>query len=255
MNESRNTPQPTADTIPEGELRALTTLLRGLPDPEPPSDIVERVMARVAEREARPKLIRLIFSQPAVGTAMAAGLAGLLVLSASFAGLLPLGAPESSHPAPLTPSEARIIAYGTAPDTSARRAHPSVTLPLPSTAVTDPQAVIFFQRPAPQAPLGGLQAPAPSPVTSPLDRRLDHQLNQLLLHPRAFYQRLNRVRKSEHFVARLAERAARRGDAAEVALRLRQQLPEHQRTEELVESLLWAALSASAATQEGGLSK
>ena len=54
-----------------------------------------------------------------------------------------------------------------------------------------------------------------------LDRRLDAQLNELQLDPHAFLRRLERVRERERFVQRLAERAARRGDAAQVALSVR----------------------------------
>ena len=42
-----------------------------------------------------------------------------------------------------------------------------------------------------------------------------------MLDPFAFFQRLERVREPDRFVSRLANRAAQRGDSAEVALRLR----------------------------------
>ena len=46
-----------------------------------------------------------------------------------------------------------------------------------------------------------------------LTTRLDHQLNQLMMNPTAFAQRLEHVGQRDRFIARLAERAAERGDA------------------------------------------
>jgi hypothetical protein len=54
-----------------------------------------------------------------------------------------------------------------------------------------------------------------------IERGLDRQLNLMLLNPEAFLQRLEGVLDQERFLARLASRAALRGDAPQVALRLR----------------------------------
>jgi hypothetical protein len=230
----------------------VASLLRGLPDPEPPGDLVEAVMAKVAEREARPRVLRRIFGSPAgaaVGTALAAGIAGLLVLGAFGDALLPPVAPEIAASEPLKPTRAQIVARGTGANATAIHSQQRVTPAFPSAAVVDPQAVAFLERPS-QPPFAAGRATAGAPrVASPLDRRLDLQLNQLLLDPAAFYQRLDQVRDSEQFVARLADRAARRGDAVEVALRLRQQLPEREQMAEMVERLLWAAALSSKASR------
>lgn len=78
-------------------LRATIALLRGLPDPEPPADLGEVVMRRVAAGEASsPVVLRAVRSlaEPRFATALAAGLAGLAI----FAGLQAVS-PERSTPA------------------------------------------------------------------------------------------------------------------------------------------------------------
>ena len=47
----------------------------------------------------------------------------------------------------------------------------------------------------------------------------------------------------ELFVARLVDRATQRGDAAQIALRLRQRAPEHPSTVVLVDRLLRASMA------------
>ena len=103
----------TPDPDEERELRAVSALLRGLPDPEPPDGLVERVMARVAEREARPNVVRAAFrrvSEPAVASALAAGIGCLLLVSAFQGGLL---LPSGSTQTRLQPTQARRV--GTVP--------------------------------------------------------------------------------------------------------------------------------------------
>ena len=55
----------------------------------------------------------------------------------------------------------------------------------------------------------------------PLDQRLDLQLDQMLHQPDAFFRRLERMQNNERYLARLAERSARRGDSAAIALQVR----------------------------------
>jgi hypothetical protein len=218
------------DSNRERELRAVVSLLRGLAEPEPPEQLVERVMARVRAREARPNVIRVAFrrvSQPAVASALAAGIGCLLLVGALQQGVLPgvdavitVALPSLSGPV--------------ADDSTPRSRRPAPVLPSSATA-TGP--VAFFA--GPRAPLvGGLD---PAPRTSALDRGLDHQLNLMLLDPDAFFRRLDRVTERDRYLARLAERAAQRGDSAEVALRLR--ATRHPMAEPVVDRLLNASLA------------
>src|SRR5262249_38682448 len=85
--------------------------------------------------------------------------------------------------------------------------------------------------------------PERSPIDDAFDARLDHQLNQLMLDPTAFAQRLELVAQRDRFMARLAERAAARGDAAEIAFRVRES--HHPLAGEMVQRLLSATLVES----------
>ena len=85
--------------------------------------------------------------------------------------------------------------------------------------------------------------PERAPIEDSIDARLDHQLNQLMIDPTAFAQRLERLAQRDQFIARLAERAAERGDAAEIAFRVRES--PHPLAGQLVERLLRATLVAS----------
>ena len=127
MSESRQRldgTTPSTDLVEERELRAVSLLLRGLPDPEPPSQLVDRVIAEVARREARPRVIRIFgrLPGPAVGTALAAGVSCLVLFGAIQGGLLVGG---ETPPAPrevaarLVPTKARLVSTGT--DASAAR--------------------------------------------------------------------------------------------------------------------------------------
>ena len=77
--------------------------------------------------------------------------------------------------------------------------------------------------------------------TSQVDRGLDRQLNLMLLDPNAFFRRLDRMTERDRFLARLAERAAQRGDSAHVALQLR--ASRHPMADPVVDRLLNASLA------------
>ena len=166
------------------ELREVVSLLRTLPEPEPPEGLVQRVMERVAEIESRPRYASWRREvAPVAGAALAAGIAGLLF----FAALAP------RPPTPL-PSAAPV-------------------------AVAGPHGIFFVGlTPA----FGGPEVEMVRGVAAnPIDLGLDRQLNLMQLDPQAFFQRLERVPNRDRYLARLALRAAARGDAPQVAMRLR----------------------------------
>jgi hypothetical protein len=240
-------PSPPADLEEERELRAITALLRSLPAPEPPGDLTDRVLARIARYESRPRIVRGILEhvpQRGLATALAAGVGCLLVLSTLR------GAPFTSTPdgeVALAPMVARRVTDAALADPGELRPRRPVVPWFVSAAVIDgPPASALAPLPiglgAPDASIAGSH-------TSPMDRRLDRQLNHLLLDPPSFYQRLDRVREPDRFVARLAERAARRGDATDIALELRQRVPHHSHTSWLMERMLGAVLAQRAPTR------
>ncbi|MGH7337329.1 MAG: hypothetical protein ACREI7_07120 [Myxococcota bacterium] len=75
------------------------------------------------------------------------------------------------------------------------------------------------------------------------EARLDRQLNQLMIDPTAFSTRLEQIAQRDEFIARLARRAAERGDAPEIALRVRESA--HPLATQIVDRLLRATLVAS----------
>jgi hypothetical protein len=174
-------------------------------------------MQRVAEIESRSwfgSWHREI--APVVGSALAAGVAGLLF----FAAL---------QPRMLEP----FAAFGPGEDTSLGQIHstapaaggPSLRTRRPSVASLPPAAgaemhTVFFAGEMPGLAVPGVEA-GRAMRANPIDRGLDRQLNLMLLDPQAFFQRLESVLDRERFLARLAARAALRGDATQVALRLR----------------------------------
>jgi hypothetical protein len=228
----------------ERELRAVVALLRGLPDPEPPEALCAQVMAEVRRRESGPRVLRVAFRrfEPLIATAVAAGVGALVLTTAMQSGLIPSPGSNvaSPEPAPLRPTAARRVAdaHPSGHDHVRPRIAPIyVGLPgadLHTAHLRDARATLPFTG-------GGIDLRSSS--TSPLDRRLDRDLNSLLLDPVSFYARVQQMEQPDQFMARLVDRATRRGDAAQVALRLRVRSPEHPTTDALVDRLLSAAMS------------
>jgi hypothetical protein len=215
------------------ETARLLALLRSLPDPPAPADLTERVMAEVRRREARPRLLRAAFrsaSQPGAALALAAGLACLAVFVGVQGGIAPAGVQQAPK---LLPSVARPIGVAEAVfDRS----------PGPVPLVADPVGLFRGESAGLWAP--GIAIP-PATAHDPATRRLDHQLNRLLLDPAAFSRQIERHHSSDLLMARLADRAAERGDAIGVALRLRETAPRDPITNRLVEQLFGAVLERS----------
>jgi hypothetical protein len=230
------------------ELQRVVALLRNLPDPEPPEGLAERALARIAA-EQRDGLLRGGFRRASgsrLSRALAAGVGGLLVYTALQHGRVPDLAPVTPKPtfAMNAVSPVRTVALAASPV----RIAPQVFATPASMGTSDVAMgnVVYF---------GSFPAPAPRAVRSvaslegrsaSIDAGLDRQLNLLMLDPHAFFRRLEQVRSPDRFLDRLAERSARRGDAAEVALRLRSLGRPEARP--LVERFLQAALVEYAAS-------
>jgi len=218
-----------ADSEEARELAAVVALLRSLPEPEPRSDLTARVMAEVRRIESRPRVLRAIFgSRVELNAAMAAGLAciglgiGLGVIR------VPMPAFDGRHIAVLDEHQRPNVL-----DLD-RRQDALSPFGVAGVVPNAGQAVLFGGR--------GHEGVVPAASSDPnlLDRHLDSELNALQLDPVAYFRRLERVRQRDLFVRRLAERAARRGDAAQVALSVRS--VQHEYTSFMVEQLLQASL-------------
>ena len=219
----------------EAELRAVASLLRSLPDPEPPADLADRVIERVAAERRRTGLVRGAFrhlGQPRTAAVLAASISLLVLVTAVQNGSIVILGPAANE---VVASRQGAFGPGGRPALLARRPTTWAT----GAASTAPLA--FFASDSHHAH----PSLAPTYAVPPLDRRLDRQLDQLLLDPEAFLQRLERVFERDRFVSRLANRAARRGDSVDVALRVRS--AGHPLASELVEEFMRASLVESVA--------
>jgi len=188
------------------EIDAVVALLRALPDPEPRSDLTARVMRQVLEIESRPRLLRGSFRQriaPRAGAVLAAGIA-----CAAVGIWLQLSARETEGS-----DGASALSRVRATEAFQRPGSKGAGIVMP-VGFGRRDAPAFFTRELPTV------TPA-APEPDRYDTTLDAQLNELQLDPDAFFRRLDRVLDREHFVARLADRAARRGDAPQLALFVR----------------------------------
>jgi len=198
----------------------VVSLLRGLPDPEPPEHLTERVMERIEEIESRPWYGAFRGGvAPVIGSALAAGVAGVLFFTA-----LQPAPPESARTfaradAAEPQQGLRVVDSSSDARNAVRRVRRSRAAPL--LLVPNPgMQVAAFGQGTPMSAVPNFD-PNRRRRESGIERNLDRQLNQMLLDPNAFFRRLERVRAPDRFVSRLANRAAQRGDSSQVALRLR----------------------------------
>jgi len=230
-------PDRTAERSAVEEERRLNELLKTLPEPEPPAHLTSRVMARIQAYEVRPRGIRGLlqgFAPMRTAAVLAGGLATWMFLvgvpynldEAGRSQEQPVAAPEHSlrqtatqNPQPRQPSRPRYA--------------------VSAGALVNP--VNFFPG-QPQRPEPILTDQRDLP---PLDRRLDHQIDHLLHNPDAFFRRFARIREGDRYLERLANRSARRGDAADVGLRVR--AIQHPMAPQVSERFLRAPLIPAAA--------
>jgi hypothetical protein len=211
------------------ELARLVALLRSLPEPESAPDLSARVLAYVAQQESKPRVVRMLSSRPGSALLVAASVAALFAVTF---------APETT-PSVLRDTEVR------RPTAPVPYASMQPTRPRRRPIVVQPQWVVHTSSQTPSV----MQAPPAAgpramgfyvPADQAFDHGLDHQLNQLMMNPTAFAQQLERVAQPNRVIARLARRAAERGDAPEIALRVRDS--EHPLAGVLTERMLHATL-------------
>ncbi len=225
-------------------LRATVALLRGLPDPAPPAALAESVVDGIrAGGDGR--VIRAAFRSSellrTVG-ALAAGLAGLTLLAwaLQIEILVEPGTYQPARSIASAPDDA-------AGDATARIRRPPVVQPSPAASPSwrlPPRVAAFRGGVAPMPEIDEL----PGSAASNRERELDRQLELLLGDPSAFLLRMGPDVRGERF-ARLAQHAARRGQAGRVASRLIS--TPHPLTDELVPRFLAASLAVDLESRSG----
>jgi hypothetical protein len=210
------------------ETARVIALLQQLDVPEPDPARVARLLEALEADRIRPGMVRVAFgavrrlARPPVALALAAGMAGLVAITVT---------PESL---------------------SLRSDSEPATEPLPVAETIPEAAPIPVRRrstPVIRPHFVNVSAFSPAPVDRRFDGErdyvlgLDRQLNQLMIDPDAFASRLERVTQRDRVIARLANRAAERGDAPEIALRVRQS--RHPLASRIVDRMLNATMVAS----------
>jgi hypothetical protein len=224
---------PSGDPRTEQELAELVALLRALPDPERSPDLAHRILEHVAEQTSRPRVVHAVFgaarglTRPGVAAMIAAGIAALAAVGVSPDSIFSLFGVGTGVEAT---GATTALAGSSAPPI---RRRPGV--------IVRPQ---FVSDPFPQMPAAVPRMwPDRAPVEEAYEVHLDRQLNQLMIDPTAFAQGLEQVPQRDELIARLARRAAERGDAPEIALRVRESA--HPLANQIVDRLLRATLVAS----------
>lgn len=208
------------------ELRSTVALLRALPDPQPPEGLVASVMQRIDAGETRvarmPLPLRRV-CDPRVAAPLAAGIAGL-VLFATMEGAGPLPIADANGPVDVAGANAVEPAewmWKLNPPTLGDRLEEARRAPAPSrvAAAKRAQAMRLFRPRASVPNVGFYGRTDPDPHYLDLDAQIDGALNQ----PEAFLQFVSQLEEADRssLIAPLAVRAARRGDAQDVAGRLR----------------------------------
>lgn len=227
-------PEPGTEPIDIRELRTLSTLLRRLPDPEPPDDLRLRVMEQVRREPLGVEPARARFRpQQGLAAALAAGIAGFFLLSS------PQGELPGTAARQLVPSPGRSSSEGAANVVMRVKSRPPTSEIAFAAPAPSPGSQDFF---AGDRLLASSEPASPNPLP-PLDQRLDRQIDQMLHQPDAFFRRLERIRENDRYLARLAARSAERGDSAAVALRVRNN--QHPLAPKIAEQFLRASLAQS----------
>ena len=202
--------QPSDATTLEEE-RKLSRLLRQLPEPELPAEFRARVMARIHADEPKLRGFPAFFQWMAparTAAVLACGLASWMFL---------IGVPYDDLSGILVGGDASVVDADRAVRGPIARGHQAFgpRYSVPAGALAIPAGLFRSQAKQPTPILAG------QPIIPPLDRRLDRQIDHLLHNPDTFFRRFAQIRERERYLERLADRSARRGDAADVGLRVR----------------------------------
>ena len=209
------------------ELRSTVALLRALPDPTAPERLSEQVMARIQAGEDRtrrlPAVVRRVFD-PRVAAPLAAGIAGLVwfgTLDGSGFGspMETVGALSAEQVAIAKDREM----WENTPQTLASRTQAQrrrERLAMPRLVGIERTARSRFFHPEVEVAGVGFFGRTDADLQN-LD--LDRQLDRALHNPMGFVRRVGAIEEAgrRSTVAPLAVLARRRGDAAAVAIRLR----------------------------------
>jgi len=201
------------------ELRSTVGLLRSMPTPQPPAELANEIMRRIASGEGRvkqaPAVVRTLFG-PRVAAALAAGLAGFAIFTSVETSWVQ--SPDVVAFAPTDPASIdrnAIDLWETSPPTlaTAQKIQPRL-------AAIETTAANRFYRPDLESTVVGYYGRV-DPDLQQLD--LDAQLDHAKLDPRGFLRQVNEIAELERRsrIAPLVVRAGRRGDAQAVARRLR----------------------------------
>lgn len=203
------------------ELRSIVALLRSLPDPPPPSDLVETVMEQVRGEGRAPVLplpVRRLFD-PRVAAPLAAGISALVLFATMQSGSLlgPQVATDTPAPALIAQQQANEM-WSKAPRTLVSQVRRPVGLPR-LVAIERTAANRFFRPDDPTLRVGFIGRTDSDPQRLDLNAELDGAMRD----PLGFLHRVSQTPEDERgsTVAPLVVLAGRRGDAERVAGRLR----------------------------------
>ena len=151
------------------ELRATISLLRGLPDPEPPADLVDNAMRRIRAGEARPtvgdRIREWVSSLAAPGfavpaTAIVAAMALALVSGQIDLSQLGLGSPRGSEIAAAERLERLEVRSPRVPDRSGAETRVASSAPPSVPTAPSPEGHSLVSRPRPVADSSASPSPA-----------------------------------------------------------------------------------------------
>ena len=143
-------------------------LLRGLPDPAPPITFADDVMARLADGEGRPSAVFRLLQRavdPRVSLPLAAGLAGLLLLTSADLGR----SPQSIAVSPVAPTATQMAAVR-ALSVPTQLAVDRVVAASRTETVHDGLGAAFFGRVTPRVGMPDFESPHDRGVTDAFAR-------------------------------------------------------------------------------------
>jgi hypothetical protein len=201
------------------DLRSVVGLVRALPDPQAPVDLAEAVMVRIHAGEGASRMRMILgglrrVSEPRFVAALAAGVAGLLAWS-----MLPALNSFLRDPSAAPQVDSTSIELAARPAPTFTAGGPSEPKRRPRVQSRSPAVPIFA---GVEMPRRGAAFQGGVAMTSPMIEvdEMDRQLERIWTDPTSVLNRMGTTSPRGDLFARLAQRAARRGQAAELASRL-----------------------------------